>query len=186
MKLILASLSPRRKELLLQAGLSFHCIAPQFSEGEDRSLSPKKLCLFYAQQKAISVLKNYPGCVILSADTVVALGKRAFGKPKDAADAAAQLAALSGRTHHVHTGVSIISRYRTVSFVETTKVEFYPLSTRQIHRYIETGEPFDKAGSYGIQGRGAVLIKRIEGDYYNVMGLPLARVVRELPAFRDD
>ena len=138
-----------------------------------------------AAQKAAEVAaKVREDAIILGADTVVAFGDKILGKPKDEADAKQMLSLLSGKTHSVYTGVSIVVRQsgesQSYSFYEETEVTMYPLSEQQILSYIRTKEPMDKAGSYGIQGKGAVFIEKIQGDYNNVVGLPIARVFRTL------
>ena len=120
---------------------------------------------------------------MLAADTVVALDGVIFGKPRDKQEAAEILRTLSGRAHQVHTGVCLLEGERETVFCETAQVEFYPLTEEEIRRYVDSGEPMDKAGAYGIQGKGALLVRGIQGDYYTVMGLPIARVVRALAQF---
>lgn len=124
------------------------------------------------------------GDIVLGSDTIVVLDGQIMGKPKDAEDAARMLRGLSGRTHHVYTGVALLSAKRQDVFYSVTEVEFYPLTEEEIQNYIATGEPMDKAGAYGIQGRGAVLVKGIRGDYFTVVGLPVAETARHLKAMR--
>ena len=130
--------------------------------------------------EAIQYLKYGDRPIVIGADTVVILDGQVLGKPKDEDDAFQMLRAMSGKAHTVITGCAIIHNGRMTTFADHTRVEFYPLSDREILDYIATGEPFDKAGAYGIQGRGCVLVKRIEGDFFNVMGLPVARLKREM------
>ena len=183
-RIILASASPRRKELLEQVGAEFEII-PAVGEEIITDSSPQQAVLDLAAQKAAEVAaKVREDAIILGADTVVAFGDKILGKPKNEADAKQMLSLLSGKTHSVYTGVSIVVRQsgesQSYSFYEETEVTMYPLSEQQILSYIRTKEPMDKAGSYGIQGKGAVFIEKIQGDYNNVVGLPIARVFRTL------
>ena len=180
-KLILASASPRRRELLGLIAEDFDVIPAKGEENADMSLSPADTVKALAKQKAEEVSKDFPDRIVIGADTMVFCEGKALGKPKDADDAERMLKLLSGRVHNVITAVAVAQKGNSVRlFAEETKVEFYPLSDEEIHRYTESGEPMDKAGAYGIQGKGALLVKVIEGDYYNVMGLPVGRVYREL------
>ena len=174
----------RRKELLEQVGAEFEII-PAVGEEIITDSSPQQAVLDLAAQKAAEVAaKVREDAIILGADTVVAFGDKILGKPKNEADAKQMLSLLSGKTHSVYTGVSIVVRQsgesQSYSFYEETEVTMYPLSEQQILSYIRTKEPMDKAGSYGIQGKGAVFIEKIQGDYNNVVGLPIARVFRTL------
>ena len=183
-RIILASASPRRKELLEQVGAEFEII-PAVGEEIITDSSPQQAVLDLAAQKAAEVAaKVREDSLVLGADTVVAFGDKILGKPKNEADAKQMLSLLSGKTHSVYTGVSIVVRQsgesQSYSFYEETEVTMYPLSEQQILSYIRTKEPMDKAGSYGIQGKGAVFIEKIQGDYNNVVGLPIARVFRTL------
>lgn len=180
-KLILASASPRRRELLGLISEDFDVIPARGEESADFSISPADAVKALAKQKAEEVSKDFPDKTVIGADTMVFCEGRALGKPQDAADAERMLKLLSGRSHSVITAVAAAQKGHTVKlFAEETEVEFYPLSDEEIHRYIESGEPMDKAGAYGIQDKGALLVKRIDGDYYNVMGLPVGRVFREM------
>lgn len=183
-RMILASASPRRKELLEQAGVEFEII-PAVGEEVITDCRPQQAVLGLSAQKAAEVAAKVQGdAIVLGADTVVAFGGRILGKPKDEADAKQMLSMLSGNTHSVYTGVSIVVKQsgesRPYSFYEETEVTMYPLTEEQIISYIRSGEPMDKAGAYGIQGKGAVFIEKIQGDYNNVVGLPIARVFRTL------
>lgn len=179
--LILASKSPRREELLREMGYSFLVIPSLADEVIDPTLPPDKVVQQLAKAKALDVLAAHPDDRIIGADTIVCCDQQILGKPKDADDASRMLALLSGRTHSVYTGVAIAENGIIVhSFVGETLVEFYPLFDEDIEWYVATGEPFDKAGAYGIQGKGAYLVKRIDGDFYNVMGLPIAELARYL------
>ena len=180
MKVILASGSPRRKELLLQAGIDFEVITADIGETSD-ILDPAKLVEHLSQKKALKVHEANKGSIILAADTVVAIEGKILGKPKSKEDAVHMLKLLAGKTHQVFTGVTIIDKKSNVNtFYESTQVTMYDNSLEVIDAYVNTLEPMDKACAYGIQGRGAVLIKKIDGDYNNVVGLPLARVYQEL------
>lgn len=176
----LASSSPRRRELLELAGISFTVAPADADERFADGTPPEEAVRLLARRKADAVFARYPDGTVLAADTVVALGETILGKPKTPARAAEMLRLLSGRTHEVFTGFCIRSPERCVVEAVRTEVTFYPLTDREIDAYVATGEPMDKAGAYGIQGRGALLVKEIAGDYYNVMGLPIARVVRLL------
>ncbi|GEL07135.1 Maf family protein [Salisediminibacterium halotolerans] len=180
---ILASQSPRRKQLLEQAGLSFTVIPSQMNEHFNLNVSPEEAVAQLAGDKARSILEKYPDQIVLGADTVIAIDGEILGKPADRADAEAMLRRFSGRTHDVITGVALVSAAKETVFAARTEVTFFPLTDDEINEYIESGEPFDKAGAYGIQGLGATLVEGISGDYYAVVGLPLARVFRELRAF---
>ncbi len=180
MKIILASNSPRRKELLKQADIDFEVISADVEEVTDKT-NPKDVVEDLSFIKANAVANKYPGRTILAADTVVAFQGKILGKPVDEQDAYKMLSMLSNNTHEVYTGVTIISDEGVVNtFSECTKVTMYDNSDELIDMYIKTKEPMDKAGSYGIQGKGAVLVKEIQGDYNNVVGLPLAKVFRTL------
>ena len=179
--LILASGSPRRRELLQLLGKTFDIIPANCEEIFDALLSPVEAVKALAKQKALYISEKYPDKTVIGADTTVFCGSEPLGKPKDADDARRMLEMLSGRVHSVITAVAIAQKGEIKKlFAEETEVEFYPLSQSEIEEYIKTGEPMDKAGAYGIQGKGALLIKGIKGDYYNVMGLPVARLSREL------
>ena len=181
--LILASKSPRRKELLSIITPDFEIIPAVGEERADRTLLPDRYVCELARHKAEEIASTHPEDIVVGADTVVAIGGEILGKPKDAADARRMLKMLSGKQHSVFTGVCIISSSRNTSFAEETTVRFFDLTEQEISDYIATGEPFDKAGSYGIQGIGALLVSGITGDYYNVMGLPVGRLARELRMF---
>lgn len=178
-KIILASASPRRRELLAQAGFEFEVITSDVDEVVDPRLTPEMLVMSLAKQKAQAVAVNYEDCVVIGSDTVVVLDGRVLGKPRDEADAVSMLESLSGRTHEVYTGVCIAYGGETHCFFECTRVKFCKLEAEQIKAYVETKEPMDKAGAYGIQGKGCVLVEGIEGDYFNVVGFPVSRFCRE-------
>lgn len=178
--LILASNSPRRKELLMQARLTFSVVASTIEEQVDRSLPPEQVVQRLALEKANDVFSRHQDAVVIGADTVVVSDGEILGKPLHRMDAKETLRLLSEQTHSVFTGVAIVSANGYVAFAEETKVTFWPLTDEEIDAYLDTGEPFDKAGSYGIQGLGALFVKEIAGDYFNVVGLPLSKTVREL------
>ncbi len=183
MKIILASGSPRRRELLAMTGLNFDVVTSDADETIPEGTDPAVAALALCERKALSVaqLASCRGSIVIGADTIVSLDGQKFGKPKDELDAYCMLSALSDRTHTVYTGVAIVNTDLTVNkFVESTEVHFYPLSDQQIRDYIATGEYSDKAGGYAIQGGGAVFISGIIGDYYNVMGLPIGRLMQEI------
>ena len=178
--IILASASPRRSELMTLAGFRFDVICADIDEIVPEKALPQEVVMSLALQKAQAVAKDHRKSAVVGSDTVVALDGKILGKPHSESEAAEMLRSLSGRIHKVFTGVAIVCGEKVTSFFEETEVEFYPLTDQEILDYVATGEPMDKAGAYGIQGRGAVLVKRINGDYFNVMGLPISKVYREL------
>ena len=188
MDIILASGSPRRKALLEQIGLTDYRIAvPDADEHVDGAPAPDALVELLSRRKAQAVrAREGARPLIIAADTVVSLDGRILGKPRDAAQAVQMLAALSGREHAVYTGFTVLQGERAVTEHERTLVSFRPLDRGEIERYLATGEPMDKAGAYGIQGVGAVLVQGIRGDYFNVMGLPVCRLSRALARFGVD
>lgn len=179
-QLILASGSPRRSELLQNMNLTFDVIKSNIEEVIDPTLSPTEIVQSLAFQKAASVARNYRDAYVIGADTIVSLDNQILGKPKDEEEAIDMLTLLSGREHHVVTGVSIMNQEENITFYEKTVVEFWNLTSDEIWKYIRTGEPMDKAGAYGIQEFGAYLVKKINGDYFSVVGLPIAKVMRSL------
>ena len=181
---ILASASPRRRELLERIGLHFTIEAADTDETLVPGLSPAEQVMRLSRNKACAIAARHPeDPVILSADTVVVLEDTILGKPADADDARRMLHALSGRTHHVLTGVTVMQGSHCQTRCEVTEVHFAALSDAEIDAYVATGEPLDKAGAYGIQGAFCKHVTRIEGDYFNIVGLPVSRVYRELKAF---
>jgi len=181
---ILASASPRRRELLSLVFDEFRVIPSGFDEdGVPDDLAPADHVQHSALMKARDVAARHPDSLVIGADTIVVTGNRILGKPRDEADAAQMLKALSGRTHQVHSGIAVIKDGVEHTAVECTDVTFRPLSDKMISRYISTGEPMDKAGAYAIQGRGSVLIESINGCYFNVVGLPIYRLSRLLEEF---
>ncbi|RGS53156.1 septum formation protein Maf [Olsenella sp. AF16-14LB] len=189
----LASQSPRRRQLLEAAGFSLTIVPADIDETRQEGETPTHLVERLARQKAEATRGSLAGRatedVLLAADTIVwTEDGDVLGKPVDVKAACAMLQELSGRTHHVSTGVCLMhldptaKALATRSFVETTRVSFFDLTDEEIRAYVASGEPMDKAGAYGIQGRGRLLVSGIEGDWANVVGLPVARVVRELEA----
>lgn len=182
-KIILASGSPRRKELLEQIGVVFEVHKAQREE-VITSAVPSEAVKELALQKAEEIAADQEGDVIIGADTVVVAKGQILGKPKDREDALRMLEILNGKEHEVITGVAVILKGfgKPVQFAETTKVRVYPMTRAQIERYVDSKEPMDKAGAYGIQGRFAAYVAGIEGDYNNVVGLPVGRLCQELLA----
>lgn len=179
--LILASTSPRRKEIMQLVGLDFKVVPSNFDEksfkwnGDNLHL-PEQLAI----KKANEVYQRYPNDIVIASDTIVLLDNEVLEKPKDRDDAINMLNRLQGRKHIVSTGVCIIKDNKVESFINTTEVEFYPMDLKEIGKYVDSKEPMDKAGAYGIQGLGAKYIKGINGDYYTVMGLPIAEILHRL------
>ena len=188
MAIILASQSPRRRELLGQMGFSDFIIRPAVGEEKaDPSLSPARLVEDLSLQKGLEVAASAaPGDLVIAADTVVAVDGQILGKPHSPQEAAEMLCALSGRTHTVYTGVTLCRDGEVLTEHEATSVRFRPLTREEIEAYVATGEPMDKAGAYGIQGIGSLLVEGIEGDYFNVVGLPVCRLGRMLARFGVD
>lgn len=182
-KIILASASPRRKELLEQIGVTFEIVKANGEEIITSSI-PTEVVKELSIQKAKEVAGRCNGTVIIGADTVVAVDNQILGKPKNPADAMRMLQLLQGREHQVITGVAVLllESEKMISFAQTTKVRVFPMSNVQIEQYIASGEPMDKAGAYGIQGRFAAYVLGIEGDYNNVVGLPVGRLYQEVLA----
>ncbi len=181
---VLASGSPRRRELLGQMGIAdFEVLPARGEECAPEGLKPADYVTYLACQKAREVAALRPDCTVIGADTVVVLDDKVLGKPTDRADAIRMLTALSGRAHEVYTGMAVISGGQERTHAECTKVNFRALTTEEIEAYVDSGEPMDKAGGYGIQGKACVMIRGIEGDYYNVVGLPvcaLQQMLKEL------
>ena len=185
MNIILASSSPRRRELLAQMGIrEFSIVSPEVDEHVPGHPAPAALVEALSARKAGAVAEKAGGDdLVIAADTVVSLDGAVLGKPRDEEAAFAMLCALSGREHLVYPGVTVEQGARVLTAHEETAVRFRPLSPGEIRAYIATGEPMDKAGAYGIQGLGALLVEGIVGDYFNVMGLPVFRLGRMLGAF---
>ena len=176
-EVILASQSPRRRELLTLVGIT-HVVSPaDIDESVMPDERPVPHCERLARAKAQVLAERHPDAVVIAADTIVVLDGDILGKPRDVVDARAMIARLSGRTHTVFTAMAVARGGRTESAVEEVAVTFRELSAEEISKYVATGEPMDKAGAYGIQGYGATIVERIDGDYFSVMGLGLRRLV---------
>lgn len=187
MKLVLASQSPRRKMLLEQLGLSFTTHAPNIDEDAQKGLPAQELVKALSREKALHIARTEPqDTIVIGSDTVVVLDGAILGKPDSPEKAREMLSALSGRSHEVCTGVTVCRGDQMLSDVAVTQVTFRPLSAQEIDHYVATGEPMDKAGAYGIQGYGALLVAGISGDYNNVVGLPLGLLDRLLRPFGVD
>lgn len=179
--IILASQSPRRKQLLEWAEIDFEIMVAQTDESFPEGISPEEAALHIAREKAEAVAMKVTGKTVIAADTIVVMGNRIIGKPRDREDAIQILSELSGRKHQVITGVCILKGEERTLFADITEVEFHPLTQEQISFYVDKYQPFDKAGAYAIQEWiGVVGIKSIHGDFYNVMGLPVSRVTQAL------
>lgn len=176
-RVILASQSPRRRDLLTLIGIPHEVAPADVDESVFPGERPVPHCERLARAKAAVLASAHPDAVVIAADTIVVIDDTILGKPASRDEAIAMLAWLSGRTHTVHTAVAVAQGARSVSGVETVTVTFRPLATAEIAAYVDTGEPMDKAGSYGIQGFGATIVERIEGDYFAVMGLAIGRMV---------
>lgn len=181
-KIILASSSPRRKELLKTAGLEFEIHVKDVDESVPEGTPPAEAAKMTAAKKAAAIASEYENGIVIGADTIVVANGKILGKPKNEADAAEMLKMLSGIEHEVITGVCIVCDGVSQSFAQISKVKFYDLTDEEISAYVASGEPMDKAGSYGIQGLGCTLVERIEGDYFNIVGLPVAEVCRKIKA----
>ena len=181
-KIILASQSPRRKQLLEWAEVPFEIIIQSTDESYPANLAMDEIAIHIARNKALAILQHHqPAMPILAADTIVVLNNEVIGKPTDRADAIAILTRLSAQKHKVITGVVILDNGNEISFADSTDVEFYALTSEQIEFYVDKYQPYDKAGAYAIQEWiGVVGIKSVNGDFYNVMGLPVSRVVQAL------
>lgn len=182
--IVLASGSPRRRELLTQIGLEYTVI-PSKKEEQLRFTQPDEIVMDLSRQKAEDIADQVaPGTIVIGADTVVALDGEILGKPHTPDKAVKMLSRLQGRSHQVYTGVTILEKGEAedsfITFSEKTEVHIYPMSEEEIRRYVASGDPLDKAGAYGIQGAFAAYVQGITGDYYNVMGLPIGRLYQEL------
>lgn len=182
-EIILASASPRRKELLATAGIEFTVKVADVEEKIDDGLTPAEVVRSLALQKAQAVADKNPEAIVIGADTIVVLDDVILGKPQSEENAVEMLTSLSGRSHTVYTGVALIKGDKVRNFCEATQVEFYDLTEEDIDAYVATKDCMDKAGAYGIQTNGCVLIRKIDGDYFNVVGLPVSKVYRELRDF---
>lgn len=178
-KLILASSSLRRKELFNLLGIDYEAIASNADENI-APCPPEEMVQLLAQRKAMDVFNAHKDCCVVGSDTIVLIDGKIIGKPEDEADAYRILSLLSGRKHTVYTGVCILYDEEEVRFHDTTHVTFAQLEDEEIYAYIKTGEPMDKAGAYGIQGPGALLVERVEGCYFTVIGMPVPKLYRAL------
>ena len=187
MKIVLASQSPRRRELLGKMGLEFTTKSPEIDEEAIHGLPAQELVKALSRAKALHIAKNEDkDTIVIGSDTVVVLDGKILGKPADRQEAEEMLIALSGRSHEVCTGVTVCQGDKVVSQAEVTQVTFRALTPEEVQRYVRTGEPMDKAGAYGIQGYGALLVEGIRGDYSSVVGLPVCRLGRILLDFGVD
>lgn len=180
--IILASQSPRRQGLLKLITSDFEIKVSNVDETLPDKITPKEAVMYLSKIKAEPFADSND--IVIGADTVVALDGKILGKPKSEENAKEMLRFLSGRTHSVFTGVTLASGKKTKTFAVETKVKFFELTNEEIDAYIKTKEPFDKAGAYGIQGYGSLLVEKIDGDYFNVVGLPVSTLARELKAFK--
>ena len=176
-RVVLASQSPRRRELLALVGIPHEVVPADLDETPFPHEAPAAYCERLSREKALAVAHRFPDAVTIGADTTVVIGGALLAKPEDDADAARMLRLLAGRTHTVHTAIAVARGDDVVSAVEDVAVTFRPLDDDEIAAYVATREPMDKAGAYGIQGYGATIVERIEGDYFAVMGLSLVRLV---------
>ena len=183
MSIILASKSPRRQELLKLLGVEFTIETADIDEHMDPDLPPQREVSRVAARKAAKIAEKHPDDLVIASDTIVVVDGRILGKPKDEADAFSMLRLLSGRRHEVMTGLCVRQGARETCETVITAVQFRALSDAEIRAYIETSEPMDKAGAYGIQGRASVFVTGIEGDYFSVMGLPVCRLCQCLRTF---
>lgn len=183
-KIVLASASPRRQELLKDIVGDFSVIPSNADETVPENMSVNDIPQYLSLLKARDIAKTQKDAVVIGSDTIVVIDDKVLGKPRDEQDAYTMLKLLSGRKHKVMTGCALVCNDREVSFTETTEVEFFELSDKEIESYIRSKDPFDKAGAYGIQSQGKTLVKSIYGDYYSVVGLPVGRLKRELESFK--
>ena len=184
-KIVLASGSPRRRELLERIGITdFDVRVPEVEESFPENLTPQEVVEYISREKAeAAAALCSEDEIVITADTMVFLDHQRLGKPQDEADALRMLTALQGRHHTVCTGVTVRRGAEVITESETTHVYFRPATEKELRAYIATGEPMDKAGSYGVQGKGALLVEKLDGDFFNVMGLPVLRLSRMLKRF---
>lgn len=181
--LILASQSPRRHELMRYITYDFEIVSASIDECVYENESVEDYVVRMAETKAENVYQNHPESVVIGCDTIVSYKNEILGKPVDKDEAYRVLSLLSGKTHQVLTAVSIVSSQKKKSFISKAEVTFFPLTSEEIWRYIHTDEPMDKAGAYGIQGQGSLFVSEIKGDYYSIVGLPVAHLQRHLMSF---
>ena len=183
LKIYLASISPRRKEILRRLGIKFRILKPKISEQKPKlNLTPQKYARYIARMKVESVKNQISDGIVIGMDTIVVLGRKILGKPKNRRAAKRMVTILSGKTHRVITGIYLLRLPdgKSVKGIEMTKVKFRKLTESEIERYIKTKEPYDKAGAYGIQGRAGLFVESINGCYFNVVGFPIAKFLRLL------
>lgn len=183
MRIILASTSPRRKELLSRTGLVFETKESGYEEEMHLDLNPDKLAEHLSLNKAKPVSDENPDAIVIAADTFIVFENKYLGKPKSEEEAKNMLQALSGKSHEIITGVTVMNKDKTVFFISKAEVYMRNISPETIDNYIKTGEPMDKAGAYAVQGKGAVLIEKIDGDFFGVVGLPIGKLAEELKKF---
>ena len=184
-KIILASASPRRREILDKTGLKFSVDAGEYEEDMELGLKPHQLARFLSAEKAKTIAAKYPNALVIAADTFIVFKGKLLGKPHTKEEARRMLSLLNGRSHSVITGFTILDTKtkKKLSRSVETKVYFNKMTEQEIESYVGTGEPLDKAGAYAIQGIGAVIVKKIEGDFFNVVGLPLNSLIEALKKF---
>lgn len=180
MDIILASASPRRKELMSLLPFEFTVVTNPAKEVISPLLSPQENAMQLAYEKVKAVQAEYPNSCVIGCDTIVSLDGEILGKPESAEHACKMLRMLSSREHMVYTGVYLSNKAGNIQFYEGTKVKFRTLDEQEVESYVKTGEPMDKAGAYGIQGKAAIFVERITGDYFNVVGLPVQRLYKSL------
>ena len=184
-RIILASASPRRREILGLTGLKFSVDVSEYEEDMELGLKPHQLARFLSSEKAKTIAAKYPNALVIAADTFIVFREKLLGKPHTEEEASRMLVLLNGRSHSVITGFTIIDTKtkKKLSRSVETKVYFRKMTEQEIESYVRTGEPLDKAGAYAIQGIGAVIVRKIEGDYLNVVGLPLNSLIEALKKF---
>ncbi|MBN2298510.1 MAG: septum formation inhibitor Maf [Deltaproteobacteria bacterium] len=183
MQIILASGSPRRRELFSQLGLDFEVVIPHVDENPRSGEKPDAFCARISTDKALRVIQDHADALVIAADTIVVVGGRILGKPSSSRDAAEYLLLLENRKHEVYTGYTIINRHECRTRTIRTEVHFRAMTSEEISWYVSTGEPMDKAGAYAVQGTGSLFIDKIEGSYTNVIGLPLSDLYYDLKDF---
>ena len=176
MRIILASSSPRRRALLQDLGLTFEVYKPDVDESHSPNENPVSLCARLSRLKAEAGARKFPDSLVIAADTIVVIDGQILGKPLNREDAVNMLTTLQGRTHEVLTGLSVCMDGRGLTHTEHTSVKFRPLTDAEILAYVSTGECDDKAGAYAVQGKGSLLVEGLQGDYFNVVGLPVCRL----------
>lgn len=185
MNIILASASPRRRELMGIITPDFTAVSIDADETLPDNINPLTASEYLAEIKASAAAEKFPDSIVIGCDTTVICGSEILGKPKNKEECRRFMNMLSGRTHQVATGCCIIAKNRKTSFTEITEVTFRQLSAKEIEEYISTDEPYDKAGGYGIQGKASLLIEKINGDYFNVVGLPVSRLNQALILYKE-